>query len=143
MSTKFQGRVDPLEYLRIAYTTAKKPKQKDRYLLMENGIKIPLNTPTAWMTRLGKKQLSIGSLWLVMENQLKNVSDYHSKANELGIEAVNIGDRDEIIKYLDGRIGDSSCINQELKLQLASKNGKRDQPTTGTQYKYSGFEDHA
>lgn len=52
---------------------------------------------------------------------------------------INVADRDEVGKYFTGQIDETDCINQELKLQLASKNivvGKRDQPVGGIEYFY-------
>ena len=40
---------------------------------------------------------------------------------------INVADKEEIEKYFTGKLLDSSCINQELKLQiLMAKSGKRD-----------------
>lgn len=56
-----------------------------------------------------------------------------AKASEIGVDLVTISDRDEVKSYFTGKINESQCINQEIKLQLATKNISkvRDQPTTG------------
>jgi hypothetical protein len=64
--SKYQGRVDPLELLRTAYTEEKKIKLKDKNLVFEKDIRMPLTQPTAWVSPITKKQYSLGSLWLYL-----------------------------------------------------------------------------
>lgn len=67
-----------------------------------------------------------------------HVSDYLNKISEYGVDNVTISDRSEIDNYFLGKIAESQCINQEIKLQLSTKNlsRARDQPA-------AGFEDQA
>ena len=74
--SKYQGRVDPLELLRSVYTLDKKVRLKDKSLLFEKDIKLPLTQPTAWVSTISQKQYSLGSLWLFMEHHLKHINDY-------------------------------------------------------------------
>jgi hypothetical protein len=99
MSSKYQGRIDPLELLRNSYMNNKRPRYKDKYLIFEKDIRLPVTTPTAWVSKITKKQYSLGSLWLCMENHLKFINDYLAKVSELGLDMIVISDRDEIIKY--------------------------------------------
>ena len=77
----------------------KRVKLKDKYLLFEKDIRMPLNMPTAWVSNLTKKQYTLGSLWLFMEYHVKNVTDYINKISDYGVENVVISDREEIAKY--------------------------------------------
>ena len=133
--SKYQGRVDPLDLLRGVYTEDKKVRQKDKNLIFEKDIKLPLTLPTAWVSTISQKQYSLGSLWLFMEHHLKKINDYLIKITEYGVENVPISDRQEISDYFTGKIKESSCINQEAKLNLALKNStnnqQRNMPTTG------------
>lgn len=56
-----------------------------------------------------------------------------NKISEYGVDNVVISDRDEIFLYFTGKNSESECINQEIKLQLSTKNisKARDHPTTG------------
>lgn len=127
--SKYQGRVDPLEQLRSAYVENKRVKLKDKHLLFDKDIRLPLNQPTAWVSPLTKKQYSLGSLWLFMEYHLQHITDYLSKIAEYGVDNVTISDREAIINYFLGKVSDSNCISQELKLQLSTKgNTRKEQP---------------
>jgi hypothetical protein len=64
--SKYQGRVDPLDLLRNSYIENKKIKLKDKYLIFDKDIRIPLSQPTAWISANSKKQYSLGSLWLYL-----------------------------------------------------------------------------
>jgi hypothetical protein len=66
MTSKYQGRLDPLDVLRNSISTEKRAKIKDRYLVFDKEIKLALSTPTAWLSPLTKKQYSLGSLWLYL-----------------------------------------------------------------------------
>lgn len=130
--SKYQGRVDPLELLRAVYTEQKKARLKDKYLIFEKDIRLPLSQPTAWVSPISKKQYTLGSLWLYIESHLKHITDYINKITEYGVDNVTISDREEIVNYFTGKINDSACINQEAKLNLSLKNNaQRAQPTTG------------
>lgn len=77
--SKYQGRVDPLELLRSVYTENKKVRLKDKHLIFEKDIKLPLSQPTAWVSPISKKQYSLGSIWLYLEYHQKNITDYVNK----------------------------------------------------------------
>jgi len=64
--SKYQGRVDPLELLRTTFTEGKRVKLKDKQLIFEKDIRLPLTQPTAWVGNSSKKQYSLGSLWLYL-----------------------------------------------------------------------------
>lgn len=91
--SKYQGRVDPIELLRAVYTEDKKVKLKDKHLIFEKDVRLPINQPTAWVSPLSTKQYSVGSLWLFMENHLKRINDYITKVSEYGLDSVTISDR--------------------------------------------------
>jgi hypothetical protein len=130
--SKYQGRVDPLELLRAVYTEDKKVRLKDKNLIFDKDIKLPLSQPTAWVSPLSHKQYSLGSLWLFLESHLKRINDYILKVTELGVDNVTISDRDEIANYFLGKIKDSQCINQEAKLNLSLKHHpQRPAPSVG------------
>jgi hypothetical protein len=101
-------------------------KVKDKQLIFEKDVRLPLNQSTAWLSTLTKKQYTLGSLWLYLEFHLTHITDYLNKISEYGVDNVTISDRDEIVNYFLGKTTDSKCINQELKLQLSMKtNPKR------------------
>lgn len=110
--SKYQGRVDPLELLRAVYTENKKARLKDKYLVFEKDIRLPLSQATAWVSPISKKQYTLGSLWLYLEYHLKHITDYITKITEYGVDNVTISDREEIVNYFMGKINDSICINQ-------------------------------
>jgi hypothetical protein len=64
--SKYTARIDPLDLLRLAYTEGKAARLKDKQLLFEKEIRIPLSQPTAWVSPLTKKQYTVGSLWLYL-----------------------------------------------------------------------------
>lgn len=55
------------------------------------------------------------------------------KISEYGVDNVTISDRTEIENYFLGKTSESQCINQEIKLQLSTKNVNktREQPAGG------------
>ncbi len=128
-SSKYMGRVDPIEILRNSIVNSKKIKQKGKYLEFDKDIKLLLKTPTAWLSPITKKQYSLGAIWLLLE--CKDKSEYLMKTTELDVEMINIADKEEIEKYFTGQINDTECINMELKLQLLTKSAKRDEPSGG------------
>ena len=91
--SKYQGRVDPLDLLRAVYSEDKKVRLKDKNLIFDKDVKIPIDQTTAWVSTISKKQYSVGSLWLFMEHHLKKINDYISKITEYGVENVTISDR--------------------------------------------------
>jgi hypothetical protein len=91
--SKYQSRADPLELLRTAYSEGKRVKLKDKNLIFEKDVRIPLSQPTAWVSPLSKKQYTIGSLWLYLEFHMGNVTDYLNKISEYGVDNVTISDR--------------------------------------------------
>lgn len=91
--SKYQGRVDPLELLRAVYTENKKVRLKDKWLIFEKDIKLPLSQPTAWVSPISHKQYSLGSLWLYLEHHLKRINDYLIKITDLGLDTVTISDK--------------------------------------------------
>lgn len=128
-SSKYVGRVDPIEILRNSIINSKKIKQKGKYLEFDKDIKVLVKTPTAWLSPITNKQYTLGALWLFLE--CKDKTEYLTKATELEVEMINIADKEEIEKYFTGKINESICINQELKLQLLTKSAKRDEPSGG------------
>lgn len=133
--SKYQNRADPLDLLRAAYSDPSgklRVRQKDKQLIFEKDVRVSINQPTAWVSPLSKKQYTIGSLWLYLEFS-NNMGDYMTRISEIGVDIVTISDREEIKSYFTGKSSESQCINQEIKLQLATKNISkvRDQPTTG------------
>jgi len=91
--SKYQGRVDPLEMLRSAYTDGKRVKVRDKQLIFEKDIRMPLTQSTAWLSTLTKKQYTLGSLWLYLEFHLQHITDYLNKISEYGVDNVTISDR--------------------------------------------------
>jgi hypothetical protein len=51
----------------------KKIKLKDKTLVFEKDIRLPLSQLTAFVSPLTNKQYTIGSLWLFLEDHLKRV----------------------------------------------------------------------
>lgn len=131
--SKYQNRADPLELLRAAYSESRRVKLKDKQLVFEKDVRVPLGQSTAWVSPVSKKQYSVGSLWLYLEFHTGHVADYLNKISEYGVDNVIISDRAEIDAYFLGKASESQCINQEIKLQLATKNisKTREQPAGG------------
>ena len=67
-------------------------------------MRLPLSTPTAWVSPLSKKQYDLGSLWLYLEHNLKHVSDYMVKVLELGLDNVIVSDREAVADYFLGKV---------------------------------------
>lgn len=136
MASKYQGRVDSLEVLRQTYSDKRRAKLKDNYLIFDKDLRLPLNSPTAWVSPITKKQYDLGSLWLYIEYHLKYIAtEYVMKVSELGLQSVTVSDRQEVADYFLGKVKESQCIDQQLKLELATRTQKREQPV-------AGFEDH-
>ena len=130
--SKYQGRVQPLQLLRNSYTQEKKIKLKDKTLVFQKDIRLPVSQLTAWLSPISNKQYTLGSIWLYLQSHLKRIPDYLSKVSEYDIEAVIKPDRDEMVRYFLGETSESACINNEAKLQLSMKNNlQRSHPTTG------------
>ena len=64
--SKYQGRMDPLELLKAVYTQHKKVKLKDKHLIFEKDVRLPLSQPTAWVSPISEKQYTLGALWLFL-----------------------------------------------------------------------------
>lgn len=64
--SKYQSRADPIDLLRSAYSEGRRVKLKDKLLVFEKDVRVPLSQPTAWVSPLTKKQYSVGSLWLYL-----------------------------------------------------------------------------
>ena len=125
MSSKYQGRVDALELLKLTYSANKRAKLKEQMLVLDKDVRLPLNHPTAWVSPITKKQYDLGSLWLYLEYHQKYITDYVIKVSEMGVDSVTVSDRQAIADYFLGKVKDTDCINQELKIQLATKTQKR------------------
>ena len=69
--------------LRNSVIHSKKTKIKERYLVFDKDIKVPLNMSTAWLSPFTKKQYNLGSLWLFLEFGHKQ--DYFLKLSELDL----------------------------------------------------------
>ena len=124
---KYQGRVDPLELLRSFTIQKKKIKHKDGYLFFDS-IKLKLNTETPWQSPLTNKQYDLGALWSLIDsdqNKLTSVS-YLEKSSQLGVDIVNTADKPEILAYFQGKIAETNCINNELKLEIIQKQLKKE-----------------
>jgi hypothetical protein len=91
--SKYQSRLDPLELLRTTYAEGKRAKLKDKQLIFEKDVRVPLSQLTAWVSPLSKKQYTIGSLWLYLEFHIGSVTDYLNKISEYGVDNVTISDR--------------------------------------------------
>lgn len=74
--SKYSARMDPLDLLRLAYTEGKAVRLKDRQLLFEKDVRVPLGQPTAWVSPLTKKQYTVGSLWLYLEFRMGRATNY-------------------------------------------------------------------
>lgn len=92
--SKYQGRVDPLELLRSAFTENKKVRVKDKQLIFEKDIRVSMSQPTAWISPMSKKQYTIGSLWLFLDYNAGHINDYMNKISEYGVDNVTISDRE-------------------------------------------------
>jgi hypothetical protein len=66
-SSKYVGRVEPIEVLRNSIINSKKIKQKGKYLEFDKDIKLALKTPTHWLSPITNKQYTIGAIWLYLE----------------------------------------------------------------------------
>ena len=129
--SKYQGRIDALDLLRSTYSQGKRAKLRDNALSFEKDVRLPLLHPTAWVSPLSKKRYNLGSLWLFLESHLGHITDYMLKVSEHGLDNVTVSDRQAIADYFLGKVSESECINQEIKLELATKSAKRDQPSSG------------
>ena len=65
-SSKYVGRVDPIELLRNSVINSKKIKQRGKYLEFDKDIRFPLKTQTAWLSPDTHKQYTIGAIWVFL-----------------------------------------------------------------------------
>lgn len=66
-SSKYMGRMDPLELLRMSIIHAKKIKQRGKYLEFNKDTNFALKTPTAWQSPHTNKQYTLGAIWAFLE----------------------------------------------------------------------------
>ena len=91
-SSKYMGRVDPLELLRNSIVNSKNIKQKGKYLEFDKDLRFPLKTPTAWLSPHTNKQYTMGAIWAFLE--FKDDSEYLTKVTEFDVERINVADKD-------------------------------------------------
>lgn len=134
--SKYDSRIDPLELLRGVYVDSKRLKHKEQYLIFEKDVKLPLTQPTAWVATDSKKQYNLGSLWLYLQYTTGSIFKYLERVTEYGLENVLVSDRKEVENYFLKKDSTTNCINQQLKLQLSTKNQTktREQPATGFEH---------
>lgn len=77
-----QRKVDPISLLRDAYTTNSKISLVDGLLVFNSQIKLPIDTPTAWMPPDNIKRYNVGDLWFFLDSRGTDPSAYYQRVSE-------------------------------------------------------------
>jgi hypothetical protein len=81
----------------------------------EEAIKLPLETPTAWSMKSGKGFYSLGSLWCLMAHKELKPGEYMRKAGELGVQAVSMNEKAEVLSYFTGAKSETEMIDIAMR----------------------------
>lgn len=77
-----QRKVDPISLLRDAFVSNSKVTLSDNALVFGSQLKLPLDTPTAWQPQDNLKRYTIGDLWLFLESNRTDLSNYYQRVGE-------------------------------------------------------------
>ena len=121
--------IDPLDYLRKNIKQNKNIIREGDNLIFEDGVKLPLNVPTALMSANHKeKHYTLGSLWLYLKFK-ENLKDYITETQKQKIEFVESIDREKIIDFFIKDMDNINILDNEIRPKTLITLGKK---TKGT-----------
>ena len=121
--------IDPLDYLRKNIKQNKNIIREGDSLIFEDGVKLPLNVPTALMSVNHKeKHYTLGSLWLYLKFK-ENLKDYITETQKQKIEFVESIDREKIIDVFIKDMDNINILDNEIRPKTLITLGKK---TKGT-----------
>ena len=121
--------IDPLDYLRKNIKQNKNIIREGDNLIFEDGVKLPLNVPTALMSVNHKeKHYTLGSLWLYLKFK-ENLKDYITETQKQKIEFVESIDREKIIDFFIKDMDNINILDNEIRPKTLITLGKK---TKGT-----------
>ena len=107
--------IDPLDYLRKNIKQNKNIIREGDNLIFEDGVKLPLNKPTALMSINHKeKHYTLGSLWLYLKFK-ENLKDYIIETQKQKIEFVEAKDREKIIDFFIKDMDNIDILDNEIR----------------------------
>ena len=107
--------IDPLDYLRKNIKQNKNIIREGDNLIFEDGVKLPLNKPTALMSINHKeKHYTLGSLWLYLKFK-ENLRDYIIETQKQKIELVETKDREKIIDFFIKDMDNIDILDNEIR----------------------------
>ena len=119
--------IDPLDYLRKNIQQNKKIIRDGDNLIFEDGVKLPLNNPTALRYQSSSKKdkhYSLGSLWLFLKFK-ENLKDYYIQTQEQRIEIVESNDREKILDFFISDMDNVDILDNEIRPKTLITLGKK------------------
>jgi hypothetical protein len=119
--------IDPLDYLRKNIQQNKKIIRDGDNLIFEDGVKLPLNNPTALRYQSSSKKdkhYSLGSLWLFLKFK-ENLKDYYIQTQEQKIEIVESNDREKILDFFISDMDNVDILDNEIRPKTLITLGKK------------------
>lgn len=81
--------IDPILILKEHIQQGKKIEKQGQYLLFDGGVKLKVDTPTAFIQSLSeKKQYTLGSLWFYLKHRNDPLHVYKSELQKEKIDAI-------------------------------------------------------
>ena len=119
--------IDPLDYLRKNIQQNKKIIRDGDNLIFEDGVKLPLNNPTALRYQSSSKKdkhYNLGSLWLFLKFK-ENLKDYYIQTQEQRIEIVESNDREKILDFFISDMDNVDILDNEIRPKTLITLGKK------------------
>jgi hypothetical protein len=116
-----------LDYLRKNIQQNKKIIRDGDNLIFEDGVKLPLNNPTALRYQSSSKKdkhYSLGSLWLFLKFK-ENLKDYYIQTQEQKIEIVESNDREKILDFFISDMDNVDILDNEIRPKTLITLGKK------------------
>ena len=119
--------IDPIIYLRDHIQKNKKIKKEGNNLIFEDGGKLSIHTPTAFIQSQSQpiKQYTLGSLWFYLKSINTPVSIYLKESHQEDIESVAKIDKSKIEDYFLHNIDNVDNIKSDLRPKTLIFLGKK------------------
>ena len=119
--------IDPLDYLRKNIQQNKNIIREGDNLIFEDGVKLPLNSPTALKSQSSSRKnnhLTLGSLWLFLKFK-ETLKDYLNETQKQKIEFVESIDREKIIDFFIKDMDNVDILDNEIRPKTMITLGKK------------------
>ena len=123
--------IDPLDHLRKNFQKGKSIVREGDNLLFEDGVKLPLNTPTALTAKptSGKsRHYTLGVLWLFLKNSRETLIDYMKETQRQQLESVEVADREKILDFFIKDDDNVDILDNTIRPKTIITLGKKKKP---------------